>query len=224
MKEQYQTIVFTFCFIFLFGFKLSGQEGDLLTKNFKFKDGVYLSFSDFQENNPAFTWEQMEGNMVTNPQTFITKIEYLRVKGGRDLILREIWGVSIGGIPYIRIQESNTGKGVVRFAGLQVRGKICYFSFEEEEVRKIKVSAYNPINGRPFRTAEIPKKEVIFKEKMLDFNTGEIANFNVYVFQEWIKEDRQLWKTLDELSDKEADEKLFKCLLIFDDRHKVYIK
>ena len=224
MEKKYQIILFTFFAAFFWTVNSIGQEGVLLTKNFKFEDGIYLSFSDFQQNKPAFTWDEMEGNLVTNPQNYITKIEFLKVKGGSDLILREIWGVSIGGIPYIRITESKEESGVVRFAGLQVRGKICYFSFEEEEVKKVKVSAYNPINGRPFRTAEVPRKEVVLRERMLDFNTGEIGNFNVYVFQEWIKDDRQLWKTIDGLSDEEANEKLFKCLLIFVDRNHAYIR
>ena len=223
MKERY-TIIQVFCLLLFWGINLYGQEGKLLTKNFKFEDGIYLSFNDFQRNKPVYSWEEMEGSLVTNPQNFITKVEYLRVKGGGNLILREIWGISIGGIPYVRVNEQSRSSGVVRFAGLQVRGKICYFSFEDEEIKKVKVSAYNPLNGRPFRTAEVAQKEVILQEKMLDFSTGAIIDFNIYTFREWIKEDQQLLTTLNELSEEEANEKLFKCLLIFDDRNQVYIK
>lgn len=223
MKEKY-TLIQIFCLLLFLSIQLDGQEGKLLTKNFKFEDGIYLNFRDFQQNKPAYSWDELEGNLVTNPQNFITKIEYLKLKGGGNLILREVWGISIGGIPYVRINEQSENNGVIRFAGLQVRGKICYFSFEEEEIKKVKVSAYNPINGRPFRTAEVSQKEVVLKEKMLDFGTGAIIDFNIYTFREWIKEDQQLWTTINELSEEEANEKLFKCLLIFDDRNQVYIK
>lgn len=214
-----------FCFIWTP--LLSAQEDSvLLTKNFKFKDGLYLDFQAFKNNQPTYSWIQLDGSLVTNPQTFITKVDYLYFKGHRErqIDLSEVWGLCLGGIPYIRLLEKEEEGGIVQFAGLQVRGKICFFAFEEEVTRMVVVKAYNPLTGRPFRTGEVPTTETVVQERMLRFEDGVTEEFNVENFLDWIQDDRQLWTTIKDMPIEEAENKLFKSLLIYDDRQSVYVK
>ncbi len=203
---------------------LAQQDSTLITKNFKFNDGVYLSFDAFQQNKPDYTWEQAEGRMVTNADTYLTKIEWLRTKdstGKQHLPLAKVWGVCIGGIPFIKTPIEQPE--YVLFSALRVRGKICYFAYEEEAVEQVVISAYNPLTGKPFRSGKVDNKVYHKVEKMLSFSDGTIATFTPEHFLTWITDDSKLVKTVQDLSEDEIEEKLFKCLLIYVDRNPVYI-
>jgi len=214
--------------ISLFAFDVSAQEDSLiLTKNYHFKDGVYLSFEAFQSNTPDYKWSELKSNLVTNPQTFITQIQYVYIRTEEKetpLDLDEIWCVSLAGIPYLRLQEGDTKKYLTTFAGLQLRGKICYYSFEDYRLVQIHMHAYNPYTGIPFRSGIIERKKNLKFEKILNFETGEIADLTVENIKKWITDDQKLLDTMNELSVEEAEEKLFKCLLIYDDRNVIRIK
>ena len=222
---------FKFLLIIVFAFFLvdvSAQEDTLiLTKNYRFNDGVYLSFESFQYNTPDYKWDQLKTNLVTNPQTFVTQIQYVFIKteeGEIPMDLNDIWCVSLAGIPYVKLREEEAKKDMATFAGLQLRGKICYYSFEDYRMVEIPIHAYNPYTGRPFRSGIIERKKNLTFEKILNFETGETADLTLENLKKWIADDKKLLNTLNELSDEEAKDKLFKALLIYDDRNVVRIK
>ncbi len=216
-----------FISIFLLPQILPAQDSVWVTKNFQFEDGIYLSLEEFQRNHPSIRWEQVESNYFVNPQTFLVQLAYLRKKGmerADTLNLKTIWAISIDGIPYLRLQENDIHKELTTFAALRVRGKICYFAYPDSRSKKVKISAYNPLNGLPFRTAELDREEEVLIKKMMRFETGEIKDFTLPDFMGWIEDDPILKSTIEELSAEEAKEKLFKSLLIYDDRNAVYLK
>jgi len=210
--------------LFMTGLSAQSAENPLLTKNFKFEDGVYLSYDSFKSNQPDYSWEQLKSNLTTNPQTFITQIEYIKIKDSEKVLpLEDLWGICLGGIPYIRLEKGAINKPLTAFAGIQLRGNICYFSYEDVKMRKVRMPVYNPIHKIPYQSAYVDRPLYFFYEKMLRFETGEIADLNVENLQEWIKDDSQLVKAVGVLDPEEVGEKLFKCLLIYDDRHLVRI-
>ena len=193
----------------------------LLTKNFKFSDGIYLSFEEFKENKPSISWDSTFARLHTNPQNLTTLVDTIHLKTSDDQI-GQIWGFSLGGIPYINQQEKNTA-GLNKYLGIKVRGNICYFT-KSETLKKSKViKAYNPVTGIPFRESEVMTEKDIERKFMLSFNTGEVLDFTPSNFIEWIETDSQLVNTVMELPDEDRAEKLFKCLLIYDDRNPVYV-
>lgn len=214
---------------------LSAQSDTVyLSKNFKFEDGVFFSFEDFRNNTPTYRWDEVEAGVHSNPQNFLAQMYGLRIKEGkqkdsdlgksRNINIDSIWGISLDGIPYIRLTKEELNKENVVFAGLRLRGKICYFEYEEFITQKKEMSAYNPVTGHPFRTKNVDVKVKVIHKNMLHFETGETAVFSRENFQEWIKNDQKLYKTVKDLSLQEVDEKLFKCLLIYDDRNLVKVK
>jgi hypothetical protein len=215
------TIILLFCTTCLFG-----QDSILLTKNFQFQDGIYLSLEEFQTNQPTFGWDEVSASIFTNPQTMLTQISTISLPdGSEDLPLdaHKIYALSIEGVPSIQVASAEIQKNLATFAALKVRGKICYFGFPTIQKKEIAMQAFNPKNGRPFRTSTIEREEEVFVEKMMNFATGEILPFEVNNFLKWIKEDADLVKTISELNPAQQKEKLFKCLLIFDDRNHLYL-
>ncbi len=205
----------------LSSFLLSGQEGQLLTKNFKFEDGVYLTFEALQQNAPELAWDSVKTNLVTNPQTFITQIEYI-IHQKDSIDLASIWGISLGGIPYILVPNVKKG-GLYQFAGLRVRGKICYFDYSIREAKAMEMKAYNPLTGVAFRQGTIEREEERLYQKILHFETGEIRPLNKQNVLRWIKDDPALSESVLELDQEQVIQKLFKCLLIYDDRQEIWL-
>lgn len=208
------------CFPFL---ALAQQDSILLTKNFDFKDGIFLTYQSFQKNNPDYQWNELKSNLVANPQTFMAQIEYLELKESSEKIdLAKIWGISLGGIPYIRLEKGAVKKTLTTFAALRLRGKICYFEYEDFDEVQVPMPVYNPVTGRPYREALVNRRIDVIYEWMMDFETGEVQPLTTANLKEWVKDDPQLITALESLGD-DAREKLFKCILIYDDRHEVYI-
>jgi hypothetical protein len=195
----------------------------VLTKNFKFTDGVYASYADFQKNKPTYIWQDVNANLATSEEGFVAQVEYIR-HDREDLDMQQVWGICLGGIPYIRLPKGEVTDAATVFAGLRVRGKICYFRYKDEETEYYEVKAYNPLNGRPYRQAKVPVEKTVEREFMLDWETGEIAEMTVSNMLDWIADDRQLWESYRELSREEAEDRLFRVLLIYDDRNLVYLK
>lgn len=214
-------------FLSLFFTSLIAQDTMVvLGKNFQFEDGIYFSLEDFQKNQPSLTWEEVEAVVYSNPQNFMTQVQY--IKDGKTeeanlLDLGKIWGLSLGGIPYIRLEKEAVDKTMTVFAGLRMRGKICYFNYEEEVTRQLEMPVYNPHNQKVFRTAIIERKQTLIHEKMLNFETGAIEDFNPQNFIRWIVDDERLVETMLDMTASELEEKLFKCLLIYVDRNEVKV-
>ena len=203
------------------------QKGEELKQSFEFQEGVYMSFEDFKTNKPSYTLDIIAGELVTNEEEWTIKAQNMRIKredSERPLDLKEVWGICFNGIPYIKRSLTDGPVTFAIFSGLRLRGKICYYSYEEEETKMITVSAYNPLNGRPFRTGKVATKEWVKKEKMLDFVSGEVVDFNKENLLNWIADDAQLVSSVNELGEEIPWETLYKCLRIYLDRHKVYVK
>ncbi|MBR9922711.1 MAG: hypothetical protein GYB31_17915 [Bacteroidetes bacterium] len=205
---------------------ISGQDSVLISKNFEFQDGIYLSFASFQANKPDILWESVDATIYTNPQTHLTKIaEVWRLESNEfveQLNPENFWGICRNGIPSILLSKDAVQKELATFAALRLRGKICYFAWPDSEVRNITMSAYNPRTGRPFRTGVVKREVDVLREFILHFETGEIRAFTLNNFIDWIPDDPGLKKSVLELDESEVEEKLFRCLLIYVDRNAVY--
>ena len=211
----------------LMPFLVQGQKNDsiLITKNFKFQDGIYSTFEAWQHNQPTLLWKDVEANVVTNPLTLLTQIEHIKdKKEGKNVDIGNMWGVVIDGIPYIQLPNVELHKSLFTFSGMVVRGKLCYFAYESEQPMKMQMSAYNPVNGRPFRTKDVELKRKQNFEKLLYFDSGAIVDFTLTEFKKAIEEDKSLLSSVEDLKPKEVREKLFKCLLIYNDRNPVFVR
>ena len=235
---------------------LSAQPNDslLLTKNFLFKDGIYLSLDALHRNAPDYAWDDLEALLTTSARAFVAKVAKLKTKSGENIDLHSVLAISLEGVPYVRITqpgeaelrltstslstsssvtapsdhtretEPSRERPAVVFAGLKVRGKIAYFSYETDTTELVEISAYNPLTKRPFRKGHVPVKSSLTVDKIFYFPDGRIADFTRERLLEWIGDDKQLWNTVNELGNDPNREKLYKCLLIYDDRNGFYMR
>jgi hypothetical protein len=201
------------------------QDKTVITKNFKFKDGIYTSFVHIQQNKPDWVWEHVETNLVTSKNSLQTQIEFIRLKKTQlPIPIDSIWGIVIDGIPFIKLPKEYQKKTLPVFSGLVLRGKICYFQFEDIEEKKVPITAYIPETGQPYATRNVSQKHNITREKLLIFDTGEIADCDIQNVKKYISDDKDFLSTVDNFDQKEIKEKLFKCLLIYNDRNPVFLK
>ncbi len=201
---------------------LTAQEAQaVVTKNYKFNDGIYFSFADFQKNKPVLKWEELHGNVFSNPENFTVKAEILKQKSlgpSAENLLDSIWGFTMGGIPFVKI-EKRKNEPLTLFSGIRVRGALCYYSYETREEKEIVFSAYNPVTAAPFRRSVEKRNLKIKKEKILLFKTGEVLDYNYENMVVCLKDDPTLLRAIYQIEDYELEEKMFKCLLIYNDRH-----
>ncbi len=209
------------CFFFA-----SAQDSSIVvTKNFHFTDGIYLSFEEFQMDQPSFLQKDVSIHSFTNPQTFLTQVDsILDLETNQPIDPDSVWAICMDGVPFLRIPKNEVRKTLPSFAALKLRGKICYFTYPDYRVKKIPVAAYNPLTGRPYLTGEVERDERVVVEKMLHFETGEIVDFNLSNLLKWIQEDRHLVETIERTPVEEVEEKLFRLLLIYVDRHETTLK
>ena len=227
MIAMFRALFFPFLLLFLSTAMLAQTDSIRLTKNFQFQDGVYTDFAAFQKNQPSYSWDQVQVSLVSNPQTFLTQVEYINLineTGNEALDLNTIWGICLGGIPYVRLPQGAVKKKLTTFAGMRLRGKICYFSFEDEEAIKVKMPVYNPLTRRPYFVSDVERKKIVLHQRILRFQDGEVKPFTADNLKAWITDDERLLQTVESLTPEEVKEKLFKCLLIYVDRNPVFIE
>ena len=208
----------------LFWTSLFGQDSVVLTKNFRFADGVYFNLAELQANRPGLPLDSMKLDYITNPQTSLSQLNAVFLKKNTPSFpLDSIWAICLDGVPSIRVPQNEINRELPNFAALKLRGKICFFTYPDYRKKTIRVAAYNPLTGRPFRHGNVVRDEEVIVEKMLHFQTGEVADFTVNNLLVWIQDDPLLVETLTELAREEQEEKLFKSLLIYVDRNPAYL-
>lgn len=214
-------------FIFLLALPFVAQTQVEVTPTFRFNDGIYLTFEAFQRNQPTLGWKDYEKRSVTNPQSLVTQVDFIKHKDTEEYIdLNKIWGICLEGLPFVRIPKDSINKELATFAGLRVSGNISYYSYENRVEKEYDFAAYNPVNGRPFRKATISRMVNVFKEKIFSFETGEINNFERQNLDSLMQNDPQLRKVLNDLDTKGESykEQLFQLLMSYNRRHPVFFK
>jgi hypothetical protein len=167
------------------------------------KEGLYASHSDLLRNEPT-------ANLNSNTTLIFNKGGYF---------LRD-------NQPYTYMVTNQKGYIAVFSDSSQTQfqemifGKICLFEIKEERVETAPMGVYDLDNGQLLYTKYLPQKQTFTTRKMLKWETGEIKDLTASNLLEWIKTDKKLHLTLKELSPQEAEKRLWKTVLIFNDRNK----
>lgn len=196
----------------------------LLDVNFRFTDGLYSNASTLRTNQPNVTFKYLAGQLVLQEEGYLLKVESLHPQGRPDIPvdLEEVDFICVNGMPYIRAFVDSARQFTV-YAGLRVRGRLCYFAYEQIRPDTVLIKAYNPLTGKPFREQNVVRDKIHLTERILELTNGEISPFNRDHLLRLMADDPALVKTLASLPVPEAEKRLQRTLLIYDDRHPLYL-
>jgi hypothetical protein len=216
-------LVLWFCFVSLQA-QTTVADSLLVDVNFRFTDGLYADAEALRTNQPSMAFKVLAGNLVLQEEEYLLKVESLFPKGRPDLPikLQEVDFICVNGLPYIRAYEDTTRNFTV-YAGLRVRGRLCYFAYEQNQPDTVLIKAYNPMTGRPFRQQNLIREKPRLTERILVLATGEISPYDRMNMIRLMADDVALTKTMESLTVQEAEERLQRTLLIYDDRHPIYL-
>lgn len=203
----------------------NGQsDSALVDVNFLFTDGLYANVEQLRSNRPEVRFNILAGNLIVQEEDFLLKVENLYPQGRPDmpLPLDRVDFMVVNGLPYIRAYQDEKRSFTV-YSGLRVRGKLCYFAYSQNQADTILIKAYNPVNGIPFRQQNVVRDREELVERVLDITNGEVVEYNLDNLLVLFEEDPALVKSLTSLSPEEAQKRLQRCLLIYDDRHPIYL-
>ena len=192
--------------------------------NFKFPDGLYANATDLINYKPISRFTGLGGKLVLQEAEYTLKVEMLHPAGRPDLPIpmEGIGVICLNGLPYFRAFYDADRKFTV-YAGLRVRGRLSYYTYDELQYETVMIKAYNPATGKPFRQQELVRSHPKLVEKVVDLTTGEHYDFTLDNMLQLLASDPALVKSLQGLSVDEATARLQRCLLIFDDRHPLYL-
>jgi hypothetical protein len=194
-----------------------------LNNNTDYRQGLYTHINQFQQNKPGSLLSQLRNfdyELNTEENVLILSLE--TQKQLDSLFGKDVWGICVDGIPYVLTADSQKGRPY--FVKLHVIGKLCYFYYKAFRDKEVTMYVHNPFTGEKIGQKNITNKELVAVQRILHFDTGETTDFNLSNMQAWTKDDAGLNKSLMEMKKSEVEEKLFKTLLIYNDRNPVYSK
>lgn len=218
-----RTLIILFTF-FVSMLSAAGSESDTLIKytpEFKFKEGLYTSFSDVIYNSPI-----PKGRIVTdvdyNNNDFFTKVLgkskvfYIDNVGNKiTLNPNKIWGYSRNGFLYVRI-----GEGYYR---ITLIGSCSHFvAYKTYETRTNPSPYYNsyqyPYNNSPVVTTHTEMQQYI-----LDFRTGRIIEYDVEGIEIILMNDPELHDEYMQLSNKKKKQLKFVFIRKYNQRNPLFL-
>ena len=207
------SIVSALIFI-LFNLSSMAQDRIEINDDFKFKDGVYLSFEDFKNNTPSIPADSVQGfERLDESYEYIPKLKlkYQNKDGLKTKIKSsEIWGLSINGEVYI--QHSSDGSSF----RVKTIGAICLFSDIQTKTRYIGKGGGSGARG--YYSSTFMHKG---KPKFLQLETGGIFSYSVGSIEHLIAKDKALFAQYE--GELFKDEHILKYLKLFNQRNPVYL-
>lgn len=203
---------------------MAATDSMLLTNASRLKDGVYLTFADFQRNSPSYRWTDIKQRPLVNDQAFLARLQSGNLLPQNDsLRWSHIWGFSYSGMVFLRLDTLVGTGNTLLFARLHHLGALCLFSYPASKTKTITVKAYNPQTGRPFRQSTEKRTETVNTTQMLDFSTGVVKDLEVETFKNRVEMDLEFYGALKKLNYDAIKERLLDLTQRFNERNKVYL-
>lgn len=226
-KEEHMTYFFSSIIISFF--LLLGQATLLAQptqqQGHTFEDGVYQSHQDLKKNKPSFHLYDLpsfgyqmdrEDNLLFLSEKTLQQLSSSKIKN-----LDNIWGLCIKGVPYMKVYPSGK-EGAVYFVKYHILGRICYLYYPSIEDKAVEMPIYNPYSGKRVGGRTVTNRERKLVKQLMLFETGELLPYSLENFKLWAKDDERLMKSIERLSEEEAQDKLFKSIKIYNERHPIF--
>jgi hypothetical protein len=221
---------------------LFGQEKEEMVKytpDFKFNDGIYLTFEQVKLNSPIPKAKLLTSVDYNDREFFkkileMDKIYFYDNMGVRQEISKNtIWGYSRNGVLYIQIQES--------FNRITFVGSICHFVADittYESRNSYPYGYYDPYYSpygygsyyspygygsyySPYRQSNMARTEL--KQYLIDFESGKVLEFDIANTELLLMKDNALYDEYVQLSRKKKKELMFVFIRKFNEKVPLYI-
>lgn len=192
----------------------AAQDSTQYSKDFIFKSGLYLSYSDFRNNAPlppsriVSNYDKTSLDFL-NKETSKTEIKYLDSANKEQTVKTgKLWGYCSNGIVNI-----NYGR---EFTRIMVIGSICHFTAFTEVV----LGGYDHYTNTPSDMRGGYQQE----QFMMDITSGKVASFTVVNMEALLKRDDALYNEYMALSKKKKRQLTFFYLRKYNEKHPVYFR
>ena len=198
------------------GGEASGQTKAVqYTRDFEFKEGIYLSMADFKNNDPIpiarIVFSSNKGDKdflkhVMDKPTFTYKDT-----AGKEFEVKtdKAWGYCSNRSVYI-----NHGTD---FNRVNMIGSICHFV----ATVAMRVGVSDPFyGGDPYNNP--PQYTYVSSQYIIDFETGKVMDFNVDNMEILLKKDEVLHKEFTALKKRKKRDSIFLYLRKYNEKHPVY--
>jgi len=194
------------------------------TPDFKFNDGIFLSFNQVKENN-AISKSKIETSEDLNSIDFFKNVLsnetiILFDKNGmrREVAVKDIWGYSNQGVLYIQYNDE--------FVRVPIVGSISHFvmnvTVQENRISDPFNPYYNPYYYDPMQqNGRYTSTEL--RQYIIDFETGNIVDFDKSNLKVLLMRDPELYDEYNNLSRRKQRKMMFFFLRRFNDRNPLLI-
>ena len=193
------------------------QDSLRLTSRTRFHNGGYTTHEAWQRNRPSVPLDSLKGAYLLSPSgaTIVST----------DARMRKFKVFCLDGVAYTAHTKTtnSTDTTTTTFYQLPLLGLLCYYTFDEEHTRRLEMPVYDPQSGRLLYVRSEKRTDIETVRKLLDWRTGREYDFTLAAFARLAADDPKLLNSLRDLRPAEAQTKLFKCLLIYNDRHAAYL-
>jgi hypothetical protein len=192
------------------------------TPEFKFNDGIYLSFIQLKKNLPVPIARIVSEVDHYDPDFYSKLLEektivYFDDFGVQQTVsVEKIWGFSRNGIVYIRIGGN--------YSRITIIGSICHFV---ANITTYNSQYYDPYSYNPYyyRYSASPASTTTteMRQFLLDFETGKIMEYEVQGVEVLIMKDPELYDEFEALGNKKKKQMKFLYIRKFNERNPLYI-
>ncbi len=191
------------------------------TPDFKFKEGLYLTFDQLKNNNPIPKSRIIISEDINSPEFFDKvlngkKVFFFDSRGLRQEVLTEkVWGYSNNGSIYINVGGS--------FNRISIIGSICHFIATVTVVNQqyydpfyYGYSGYYSYGPSTYATQET-------RQFLLNFKTGEVFDYDYKHVEVLIASDEELSNEYSRLSRRKKNDLKFFFIRRFNQRNPLMV-
>lgn len=196
--------------------------------DFKFKEGIYLTFNQLKLNSPMPASRIVSGTPYDDPDF------YNKLFNGKKIIyyddfgiqqsysVENIWGFCRNGIIFIKV-----GTG---FSRVTVIGSICHFVANVTTYNNRYYDPYynnpyyyNPYSYNRYGYPQVSNAQTEMKQYLIDFDTGKIMDYDEKSLEVLLMKDPELHDEYVALKRKKKKQYKFLYIRKFNERNPLYL-
>ncbi len=217
-------------FIFLVAFMAAeAQQYDTLnrvkyTPDFRFKEGVFTNFEQVKQNSPIPKSRIITAIPYDDPDFFERVLKekklqlYDNIGVKQEIQTKSIWGFSRNGVLYIYLNDG--------YFRITIIGNICHFVGTLTSYNRNYGNPYYgygyPYYYSPYYSPSASNSTVEMKQYLLDFNTGNVLDYNEESVGILLMSDPELHDEFAGLNKKKQKQLKFLYIRKFNERNPLY--